>query len=567
MQLMTQRRTASKIFLSLALATAALSGCERLRGSGYTTAYVSISEPAGAVTECAPVPVTNVTVSEETECDMVFPLHLSAPLDHDLSVYFLTGVSSLKDVVSASTDLTNYPDIKNVNLYDPSNAGKIITGRTEGSLTVKIKGDKFAEPTEAFLVLLLGTSDSHVKLDPTLNANFAHGRILDDSDAAPILQFADTNNQDVPENAGVHNVRLFLVDKDVANAITGTLDKDSMWASGYNLSLPVHLTVSINGALQPANDIYTPPVLNIPAHTLDPAKFKPDDPGMPAWIDVPVYIRDDNNPNTGSRVVTVTIDTKVRGVDIPGIIASNKLSSTFTIVESDGTDRINGTGVTQCADDTTYQTCIDIDIATTFPEQDAHHALAFNFDKSTVPGCVIDKTTGLLWEIKTTGDNAGYRHRDYLFDWYESSSIINGGSAGHVRTDTNTNCGGLAPCTTQAYVKKANSEKICGHTGWRLPKMDELVSIVDYGVSTPFGTAKKPLINTDFGPTPLGQYWTATTAAGNPEMVWVVNFGDDVGNDGYDLYADGSTQIIPKIGSQTNGSRYVRLVTKYVPAP
>ena len=66
-----------------------------------------------------------------------------------------------------------------------------------------------------------------------------------------------------------------------------------------------------------------------------------------------------------------------------------------------------------------------------------------------------------------------------------------------------------------------------GGTGWRLPTMKELQSLVDYSQAT------APLIDrTAFPSTPSGTFWSSSPVAGSPSLVaWYVYFYD--GRAGY----------------------------------
>lgn len=79
--------------------------------------------------------------------------------------------------------------------------------------------------------------------------------------------------------------------------------------------------------------------------------------------------------------------------------------------------------------------------------------------------CVKDNITGLTWEGKPT---TGLR------------------AAGN--TYTNNLGDNDHPDGVSAYVAAVNAAGLCGYSNWRLPTLDELLSIVDYGVNS-FGLA------------------------------------------------------------------------------
>jgi hypothetical protein len=89
-----------------------------------------------------------------------------------------------------------------------------------------------------------------------------------------------------------------------------------------------------------------------------------------------------------------------------------------------------------------------------------------------------------------------------------------------VEPDATTTCTG-----TQSVYSWANAVVRCeglsygGHTDWRLPNVNELLSIVNYSVSTP------PINETYFPNPSLDDWWTSTTFAGNTTYAWAVYFG------------------------------------------
>jgi hypothetical protein len=58
---------------------------------------------------------------------------------------------------------------------------------------------------------------------------------------------------------------------------------------------------------------------------------------------------------------------------------------------------------------------------------------------------------------------------------------------------------------------------LAGHTDWRLPSAIELVSIVDYGESSP------SINGTYFPSAPAASFWSSSVG---PTYAWKVNFGD-----------------------------------------
>ena len=67
---------------------------------------------------------------------------------------------------------------------------------------------------------------------------------------------------------------------------------------------------------------------------------------------------------------------------------------------------------------------------------------------------------------------------------------------------------------------------LAGHTDWRLPKVRELESIVDYGRNRP---AIDPVFGTVISATDPVYYWSSSTAVRNWGVAaWMVDFSDGI---------------------------------------
>lgn len=85
--------------------------------------------------------------------------------------------------------------------------------------------------------------------------------------------------------------------------------------------------------------------------------------------------------------------------------------------------------------------------------------------------CLRDHVTGLLWALPT--NDGGLRDQDNTFSWYDPNNKTNGGLAGAQNLGR---CTGHISCDTHGYTKAINALKLCGKTGWRLPKPSELIA-------------------------------------------------------------------------------------------
>jgi len=146
--------------------------------------------------------------------------------------------------------------------------------------------------------------------------------------------------------------------------------------------------------------------------------------------------------------------------------------------------------------------------------------------------CVQDNVTGLMWEVKTT--TVGLRKSSHTYSWFNSNAATNGGGAG--KASGGTCVDGIAglSCDTEKYVAAVNAVGLCGFKDWRLPKKEELRSIVHYGVYSFSPTS----IDTAYFPNTVSQlrsfwYWTVTPHTTNNAYAIGVEFSE--GADGAHL--------------------------------
>ncbi|MGC2062029.1 MAG: DUF1566 domain-containing protein [Thermodesulfovibrionales bacterium] len=104
---------------------------------------------------------------------------------------------------------------------------------------------------------------------------------------------------------------------------------------------------------------------------------------------------------------------------------------------------------------------------------------------------VLDNNTGLIWQRQDDG---------YAYNWYQASGTVNGTynpSGGSV-------CGSLT---------------LGGYSDWRLPSKKELITLVDYSISSP-----GPTINWVFTGTQPSYYWSSTPYVYGLNSAWMVGF-------------------------------------------
>ena len=110
-------------------------------------------------------------------------------------------------------------------------------------------------------------------------------------------------------------------------------------------------------------------------------------------------------------------------------------------------------------------------------------------------GTITDNTTGLMWE-KLTNDSS-IHDKDYTYSWANAFAV---------------------------KIAALNSANFAGHNDWRLPNINELQTLADYGL---FNPAIDSAFNNGLDSfTRSSVYWSSTTSAGSPGLAWGVIFAD-----------------------------------------
>lgn len=177
---------------------------------------------------------------------------------------------------------------------------------------------------------------------------------------------------------------------------------------------------------------------------------------------------------------------------------------TVTLIDDDGPPTLmalNDTGIFECTDGTTPgQACPQAghpgqdaetgrDADPTINGNDTDGKVGFSFtklddsgvplsDQFASPICVLDEVTGLTWEVKDTLPNLN--DPGYSYSWYSSSAVNDGGDPG---TENGGNCSDSVNCDTEKFVAAVNAENYCGFNDWRLPTIEEQVSLAHMNLS------------------------------------------------------------------------------------
>lgn len=208
------------------------------------------------------------------------------------------------------------------------------------------------------------------------------------------------------------------------------------------------------------------------------------------------------------------------------------------------TQPLNDTGVDWCADGS--QNNLDCPVQG-YEEQDGDHgrdalarkgqlqkigggAAGFDFTKLDANGeelaqsasdwsCVRDNVTGLIWEVKQPAGSGGLRDVAHSYSWYNPDNSTNGGSAGR---QNGGSCQGSA-CDTYAFVNAVNAEGLCGASDWRMPSVNELLSIVHNG-------RFKPAIDQSYFPhrPRFNDYWSSSSLTNHSSSAQHIDFDNGV---------------------------------------
>jgi len=129
-------------------------------------------------------------------------------------------------------------------------------------------------------------------------------------------------------------------------------------------------------------------------------------------------------------------------------------------------------------------------------------------DSATSWAMVKDNVTGLIWENKT--DDGSIHDKDNTYTWYDSNPATNGGFAGTPGDGTDT----------EDFIKALNNAKFGGLTNWRMPTVNELVYLINYGIIYP-----GPAIDTRYFPNiQQSYYWSSTPDASVSSDTWEISF-------------------------------------------
>jgi hypothetical protein len=158
--------------------------------------------------------------------------------------------------------------------------------------------------------------------------------------------------------------------------------------------------------------------------------------------------------------------------------------------------------------------------------------------------CIKDNVTGLTWEGKKSGDASTVNGKNDLFYWFDEREDWNAGVVGtkdagttgsERYSETGRHCAGFVEadestwCNTQAFINRMNAfnegQGYCGFNDWRLPSLEELNSLADYGAPDRSTNSYQMAIDQAyFRFTQGSNYWTQTNDARLSDQAWTIRF-------------------------------------------
>jgi hypothetical protein len=176
---------------------------------------------------------------------------------------------------------------------------------------------------------------------------------------------------------------------------------------------------------------------------------------------------------------------------------------------------------------------------------EAGEALDDQNDKNQGHACVKDNITGLIWEVKTT---SGTRSKNKTYKWGGLTAIgrdYDSSEKGSYYDDWNV----LVNYANDTDNANTTGDALCRFSDWRVPNIEELLSIVHFGKAT-------PTIDQNYFPnTQSSSYWSSSPDATKSGGFWELD-SHDSGGYAMKLNFSNSTDF----NNHRYDNRYVRLV-------
>jgi hypothetical protein len=161
-------------------------------------------------------------------------------------------------------------------------------------------------------------------------------------------------------------------------------------------------------------------------------------------------------------------------------------------------------------------------------------------------GTITDNQTGLQWERKTGTYASGSmiecefnqpqcvadpHNVNNTYIWSSSGTAPDGDAFTSFLDTLNGGASGVGNCASADGTTATGG--FAGHCDWRLPTIEELVTIVDESQGNCHGVPFAPCIDPIFGPTANREHYSATTDSTDPEFAWEVRFDSGMVESGF----------------------------------
>lgn len=449
-----------------------------------------------------------------TTAQLTFTVRVSPARDSDVSVDYAVQVPT-----DGAADLKASNDVDIAGPY--SGRLSIPAGTSEITVSIPVKGDDIFERDEHLAVTLSGANGADIQRATAV------GKIVNDDNAPTVsLALVSNNVATIDEKAG--ETRHFKVN------VEGRTDLPVVFSLSFRDETPAD-----GVATYYADYVVSEGVQRHVRHT--PVRIAAE-AGAPASrsLDFSLEVVNDGavEGNETIHIAAISpVDAKLgSGSELSWTLAANDVVPAATY------RKLNDTGITELVSGSDAPTTGKQD-----PEiglDTAGGAKGFKFVKLGANGqpladqnadfatnpwsCVRDEITGLVWEMRRP-DNIGIHSASLYATWFDPNEATNGGDEG--TRGENEDClaeNFFSKCNTATIVAETNLERYCGLTGWRMPTLEELRSIVDYGGAKP-AAGNTSSANGDFfydrkyfpGLT-FSDVWTSTTYARDPAMAKAV---------------------------------------------
>jgi len=433
-------------------------------------------------------------------------------------------VSFTYELLEQGTTATRNADFQFNTAEDPTQRSKSVlvtfnSGQTELIIPITIMDDAMKEDNEILRFFM-----KNATLPVTIPDIEVYITITDNEEIPKVILSSDQFNRDND------------------NVIVAAIDE----GSGITLKLDIINNISSFDIETQYRITYDPPEEEITDYEIQSDGIIDQSTGIliiPAQqeeLDFDIFFHDDSIPEE-TEVLTLEIlsdPEKTKHAEIQDNL--NKVKITINDINSNA-GAINDTGVTQCYNENKeiISDCNNAD----FPEQDGISTdlnrlnrfvkLNSNGTPEPSPGfytqwdCVLDENTNLVWQVKDADFDFDTRDES-TYTWFNPIDFVNGGNEGFTGSGSGdaTDEGGpsctTGLCNTSDYASTITKQTLCGLGNWRVPSLNELLSIIDFEADND----NKTIINTSyFLHTIPSFYWTSTPGSVLSDDAWCIYFG------------------------------------------